>query len=197
MMIEAKSLLTQIDEQFGRVPYPGDDNIVRDTSGAHLESEEIKEALVGHHWRNVPFEMLDQLRSALFFLSPEGYRFYLPAFMFFAVTDFDRADVIPDEVIQTLTFPNPSDMDRIEELAQRHPEMQPFSSEEWKQILSKMAEMYRSGSAERTFFERVSGFDAAQSEVIRQFLEYMQNVYGNEFPNREPQIAIERYWYRF
>ena len=117
--------------------------------------------------------------------------------MIISIVDFYRADVIPDEVIRTLTLPRASDVDLIQELAKVHPEMQPFSSDDWEQILKTMAETYRSGGLERTFFERVSGFNVAQCKVIRQFLEYMRDAHGEEFPSLEPETALKRYWYLF
>lgn len=198
MTRDPHALCLRINAEFGNTAYPGDEHIVYDNSGTHLECEEIKSALKGRHWHNVPFETLDQLRSALPFLSPEGYRFYLPAFMIIAIIDLRRrADVIPDEVIHTLTLPEASDIDRIRELAKLHPAMQPFASDEWEEILKKITATYGTGAPERTFFERVSGFSAAQCKVIHEFLEYMRDVHGAEFPNREPEIAIERYWHLF
>ncbi len=197
MTLDPSQLCLRINEEFGGMPYPGDEHIVFDNSGAHLECEEIKGALKGRHWRDVPFEILDRLRSALPFLSPEGYRFYLPAFMIISIVDFRRADIIPDEVIRTLTLPHASDVERIRELAKLHPSMQPFPADEWEQILKTMAATYGTGGPEHTFFERVSGFNPAQCKVIRQFLEYMRDIHGAEFPNRDLEIAIERYWHLF
>ena len=194
---EVQNLIRQIDEAFGSLPYPGDERIVRDSSGTHLEAQQVKRALAGRHWRDVSFDTLDELGSALFFLTPQGYRFYLPAFLVYVLTDFERADVVPDEIIQTLTAPDPVDVDRIEALARRHPELQPFDSEVWKKILSTVSESYQSGSAEREFLERVYAFDNRQGKAIRRFLEYMQNVFGDEFAAHEPRVAIERYWHRF
>lgn len=197
MNLDPASLCLRINDEFGGMPYPGDEHIVLDNSGLHIECEEIKRVLMGSHWRNVSFETLDQLRSALSFLSSEGYRFYLPAFMIISIVDFPRADVIPDEVIWTLTLPVEFDIDRLRELAKLRPEIQPFSTDEWEKLLKTISDNYQSGTFERTFFDRVSGFTVAQSKVIRQFLEYMRDVYGAEFPNREPEIAIERYWNQF
>jgi hypothetical protein len=56
---------------------------------------------------------------------------------------------------------------------------------------------YRSKGPELAFFERVSGFSVPQCKVIRQFLEYMRDVHGEEFSGRESEISIKRYWYRF
>lgn len=197
MTLDPATVCLRINDGFAHVPYPGDEHIVRDNSGFDLECEKVKSALKGRHWRDVSFNTLDGIRSALPFLSAEGYRFYLPAFMVISVVDFPRADVIPDEVVQSLTLPHASDVDRIRDLAKRHPEMQPFSFDEWTQVLDTVAGLYRSGAPERTFFERVSGFSISQCEVIHQFLEYMREVHHEDFPNREPETAIERYWHRF
>ncbi len=197
MNLDPASICLHINDEFGTMPYPGDEHIVLDNTGLHIECEEIKRALRGTHWRNVSFEILDKLTSALSFLSPEGYRFYLPAFMIISIVDFPRADIIPGEVVRSLTLPIESDIDRLRELAKLRPEIQPFSTDEWETLLKMIAENYESGTFERMFFDRVSGFTVAQSNVIRQFLEYMRDVYGEEFPNREPDIAIERYWYQF
>ncbi len=197
MSIDAKTLLVLIHEQFSRIPYPGDDHIVLDNTREHIECEEIRRTLVGHHWCEVSFEQLDQLHSALFFLSPEGYRFYLPAFMFYSVADFERADVIPDEVIQTLTFPSKLDISRIEEFSARMKNNNIIMDDEWNELVQMLGNSYKDGSLERLFLDRISGFDIGQRQVIRKFLEYIGDVYRDEYPNQEPQIAINRFWYQF
>jgi hypothetical protein len=197
MKLDPSMLCLHINEGFGEMPYPGDEHVVRDNSGFHLECEKIKSALKGQHWRDVSFDTLNHLRSALSFLSAEGYRFYLPAFMVISIVDYPHAGVIPYELIQSLTLPHMSDIDRMRELAKLHPEMQPFSSAEWIQVLKTLADNYRTGAPEHTYFERVSGFNADQCKVIHQFLEYLSDVHSEDFPNREPEIAIERYWHQF
>lgn len=69
MTIDPATLSLRIDEAFGNMPYPGDEHIVIDNSGFHLECEKIKSALKGHHWRDISFETLEQLRGALPFLA--------------------------------------------------------------------------------------------------------------------------------
>ncbi len=197
MALDTKTLLNKIHEQFSGVPYPGDDHIVIENSGAHLECQDIINTLKGLHWKDIPFELLTQLQSALFFLTPEGYRFFMPAFMVYSVKDFYGADTIPDEVIQTLTYPEKLDLDRIRGMAKHHTELQTLHADEWQHIINRLAKTYDEGSVQRLFLQRVSGFDTAQSRVIRQFLEYLQDTYGEEFPDHEPKVAIERYWYQF
>lgn len=196
MSTDPTILRLRIDRAFADLPYPGDDRIVYDNTGTHLQCEDIKRLLKGHHWRDVPFE-LEKLPSAIFFLSPEGYRFYLPAFMIFSAVEFDRADVIPDEVIQTLTLPRAADLKRLSKIAKVPGEMQPFSQEEWETLLKALMASQQLDAQERIFFARVSGFTVEQSMTIREFLEYMRDTYGDEFPNREPELAIESYWHLF
>jgi len=197
MTFDPATLCLTIHAAFGPLPYPGAAHIVRDNSGADLESLAICDALHGQHWRDVSFDTLDGLRSALPFLSPAGYRFYLPAFLIFSIVDFPRADIIPDEVIRTLTWPNPADLDRLRALAQIHPEMQPFAGAEWEQILATLTTSYRSGEPEVTFQERIAGFDPAQNKAIYQFLIYMRAVHGEDFSDHAPDRALERYWNRY
>src|SRR4051794_32006983 len=92
----------RIHEAFGDLPYPGDDRIVSDNTGYDLESERVKNSVKGCHWCDVSFDTLSRLREALPLMSPEGFRFYLPAYMVISILDPDRADVIVDYVISAL-----------------------------------------------------------------------------------------------
>jgi hypothetical protein len=171
MALDADTLCRHIHESFGPMPYPGDEQIV---TGENSEDQQILRLLKGLHWRDVPFETLDHLRTALTFMSPEGFRFYLPAFMLYCIMDFYRADVAVDRVISNLTLLLASDIWSKPSHAEE--------DERWWQ---------------NWFFERVSGFSALQAKVIGEFLEHMRDVYGEEFPDQEPQTALERYWHQF
>jgi hypothetical protein len=171
MALDAETLCSHIQESFGSMPYPGDEQIV---TGENSEDQKILRLLKGLHWRDVPLETLDHLRSDLTFMSPEAFRFYLPAFMIYSIVDFDRADVAVDRVIANLTLL--------------------FASDIW----SKPSHAEEDERWWRNwFFERVSGFDVLQAKVIREFLEYMRDVNGERFLNQEPQTALDRYWHQF
>jgi hypothetical protein len=195
MAFDPLSLLRRIELSFGASIYPGDGNIVRAEGQLDVESARIREALKGRHWRDVSFELLQQLARSLPFLSAEGYRFYLPAFMMISIVDFARAGVIADEILLSLTPPQASDVDRIRELAALHPELQPFGEREWAELLATLdASHHPEGLLEAIFLERAVGFGVAQADVIREFLEYLRDVHGDAFPEREPERALERYW---
>ncbi|MBJ7535556.1 hypothetical protein JDN40_15725, partial [Rhodomicrobium vannielii ATCC 17100] len=187
---EAAKLCTDIENAFGSVPYPGDDDIV---DGCDWERVETREILKGKHWRDVSFEDLDKLRAIIPLLSPEGLHFYLPAFMTISLVDYDRADIIPDSIIAVLTLDILSDYDKRQgEFADKY-----FTPEEWRQINEPMRDMCRTGNAQRWFDARVSRFTQEQAKVIRRFIEYLRDTYADDYTDDAPQKALDRYWNRF
>jgi hypothetical protein len=192
MAVDVDTLLRHMEESFGGLPYPGDENIAARGDGSG-DAERLRKALKGLHWRDVPFEVLVSVRSSVSSLSPEGFRFYLPAFMSFSILDPSRADVIPEFLIGALTRPDASDIDKVREGLRLLP---PKNPEHGELYLRAMEELYSSGKQERFFFERVSLFDRAQSRVIREFLEYFENR-SEGYYSEEVATAIARYWYQF
>jgi uncharacterized protein DUF6714 len=194
MAIDVATLLRHMEEGFGGLPYPGDENIVASRDGS-ADAERLWKALKGLHWRDVPFEVLEGARWSVSSLSPEGFRFYLPAYMTFSILDPSRADVIPGCLVQALTAPDASDIDKMGKGMLLLPPMyRRPEQEEW--MLRTMERLYASGEWERFFFERLSLFDRAQSRVIREFLEYIENT-SEGYYGEDVATAIARYWYQF
>jgi hypothetical protein len=95
MTNRAQILSQRLEEAFGHIPVPEPEETVYDSSGDDLEFLEVAELLGGRHWRELDADDLMYQHDALAFLSPEDFRFYLPAFVRFALLDFDAADLIP------------------------------------------------------------------------------------------------------
>jgi hypothetical protein len=80
-----QELVAQIERAFADVAYPGDDGICKGVTdeARRLGTEEanIEAVFRGRHWRDVPVENLSLYSATLSFLTPEAYRFYLPAYM--------------------------------------------------------------------------------------------------------------------
>jgi hypothetical protein len=171
MALDAETLCRHIRESFGPMPYPGDEKIV---TGYNSEDKEILRLLKGQYWQEVSWLSLDLLREALIFLTPEGFRFYLPAFMLICLLDYYRADVTSRHVVNCLTLHLAADG-------------------RWKPSEAEEKERWWHD----WFFERVSGFSPLQAQVIREFLEYMRDIHGEDFWDQEPQTALERYWHQF
>lgn len=200
--LSPNALIDAIAGAFADAAYPGDDRIVSSSTGPDFERDEIKSLLEGLSWRDVTPGTLDRLRDALPFLSPEGFRFYLPAFMIYCLNDFYRADVATDNVIHSLTVPCAGDFERLQkgfgDYRAGHPEeARSLPDDVYESVMRSQADFYDSGANERFVRDRISGFTAKQGRVIRRYLEYMRDVHGEEFLRDQPQVAIERYWNKF
>lgn len=103
---ESEELRHLIEVAFAGVGYPGDDRLVYDTSGCCLECKDVAAAFRGKHWKEIPLDVLRYHSSAIFFLTPEAYRFYLPAYLIAGSVNYDEADVIPDSVVFSITPPS-------------------------------------------------------------------------------------------
>ncbi|MDX1991282.1 MAG: hypothetical protein SF029_02770 [bacterium] len=69
-------LRQKLEAEFGKMRYPGDDNLVNGYTGEH---EEIAEAFRGKKWQELPVPFLSYHHEAVFFFTPQAYCYYLPA----------------------------------------------------------------------------------------------------------------------
>jgi hypothetical protein len=100
---EISHLLEEFEAAFGDLPMPSSDRIVIDNSDA--ECQQVRKKFQNRHWRDLTIDDLAYDSDALFFFTPEAFRFYLPAFLSVSLTDAERADLIPDAVLSSLSSP--------------------------------------------------------------------------------------------
>lgn len=105
MSDENAPLLARIHSAFADVPPPPDDRLVSD-GGSYLEGDAIRQAFRGRRWHEVPLDDLRREVAALYFFTPEAFRYYLPAFLAAAVADPARSDTIPGSLIRALSKPD-------------------------------------------------------------------------------------------
>lgn len=95
------ALKQQIEAAFADAIKPEDDRIGYDPHDG--ESQELAYAFKGKHWKDIPREDLQYNSST--FLSPEGFRYYLPAYLLAALDD--HGDLLPRSVYGLM--PDPPD----------------------------------------------------------------------------------------
>lgn len=78
-----EAIRRQIEAAFADAPHPGDDRIGYDPED--WESAELSRAFKGRHWRELSPAELQYHGSS--FLSSEGFRYYLPAYLLAALED--------------------------------------------------------------------------------------------------------------
>ena len=106
-MRDLEIMIQEIRDAFGDMPYPGTEYITNDLEGNDLERKQIREGFSRYEsWLDVSRELLVQERDALPLFEPQGFRFYLPAYMLFALEDYEGADMIPESIVHSLTLPD-------------------------------------------------------------------------------------------
>lgn len=106
-------LAEQLSIAFSSSEYPGDNEIVYDNSGEHLECNDVRADFQGKKWDEVLFDTLVVNKWSLSFFSDKGYRYYLPSYILACLTDLKRADVIPHNIISSLT-PSSGELTQVE-----------------------------------------------------------------------------------
>lgn len=146
-------LIDAITKAFNQVPYPGDDLIVYDNSGCHLECNEIAKSFKGKHWKHLDCPFIVRHHSALSAFTPEAFHFFLPAYLIISIEHYADADVVPGSLLFAFN-----------------------------------------ASKSETFLSRSTRLTPAQKHVIRQFIEFIRDQHGEDFPSGAPQDALKSYW---
>jgi hypothetical protein len=97
------ALMKRVRAAFAVVPYPGDDNIA---SAGALEPAAIAADLRGKDWRDLKGVDFDY-GSAPSFLTPEAFRYYLPALLLNLLEDYDSPTYFDSLAGSTLTSLEP------------------------------------------------------------------------------------------
>jgi hypothetical protein len=77
---QADEVRALIVAAFANASYPGDDHVVPNPDHCP-ECQDVATALRGKHWRDLPPPLILEQKDALPLLSPEAFRFFLPAYM--------------------------------------------------------------------------------------------------------------------
>lgn len=104
-MMATTELAERIRVAFAGTPYPGDEAIAAPLP----EARELRDDLVGRDWRDVDSTIAYSHFEMLSVLTPEGLRYFLPAFMLAALPDSEEADWIGNGVVSVLSVPAPDD----------------------------------------------------------------------------------------
>src|SRR4030042_1474845 len=80
-----RDIVAAVNRAFWNVPYPGDDRLLAEDCCDSHELERLQSQGWNSHWANVPEEVIEWHANSLAFLSPEAYRFYLPAFIIYSL----------------------------------------------------------------------------------------------------------------
>jgi uncharacterized protein DUF6714 len=93
------SALAQIDAAFGDAPRPPDHELLHEQC---MDDNDIVRLYPIPHWREMPDELVESEYAALSFLSPDGFRHFIPAYMGFTLRRLDSGAAAVDSTIWSL-----------------------------------------------------------------------------------------------
>lgn len=100
-------LLRRIAAAFGADDPPPAGAVAAASEWCDPEREEIAEALGGKRWPELQLPVLRYHHEALFLLSPEAFRYYLPAYLSAVAGYYRTSGSLPGSVVSALTPPEP------------------------------------------------------------------------------------------
>jgi len=137
--------------------------------GDSSEAEQIAESLIGRRWQDLDIEFLCSEHVVRFSLmTQEAFCYFLPAFMSASISDYATAESLARNLVRALTVPP------AEELA---------------------------GSAyaddREKFLDTMRGLNKEQGRAVCEFLEYLDIVHGDDYPDNDPRVAVDSFWLDF
>jgi hypothetical protein len=179
------ALRRQVERAFANRPYPGDDQIAEsDPRYEDYEGHAVTRFHLGKSWKQITLRTLvDDYpcdpSACLAFMTADGWRYYLPAYLLIAL-DWDQADAIGDAVVGNLTHPRAR--------AAAYAQVAANVGREPEEVLA--AQTHR-------FDERISGLSRAEVDAVRAVLSFLaeridagHQELGGGLPN-DARIAAE------
>jgi hypothetical protein len=91
--------LAQIEAAFGDAPRPSNEDLLHEHC---MDDNDIVHLYPLAHWREMPDELVESEYAALSFLSPDGFRHFIPAYMGFTLRHLDSGAAAVDSTIWSL-----------------------------------------------------------------------------------------------
>jgi hypothetical protein len=104
MTVQIETLLTAIEAAFATWPYPGPENLLRDTECGSGACETIRDSIVGKDWRKLNIGDVAYKDNLSLYMTPAGYRYYLPGLMKLSLKNPEIYD-LPSYIADALTPP--------------------------------------------------------------------------------------------
>jgi hypothetical protein len=181
---------------FASQPHPAAANIL--DPAASEEGEELRTALAGTTSEELSLSTIrNEVAGRLGMLSPEAFRYFLPAFMSAGISEYPSLDTFVAELVTALTEPRIDDVHRALDRVARIPPEMGLPLGVFELLKQQQIEWYEGGGPQASFAARTEGLSASEGAAILEFLVAIRDDHGEDFPLGDPQVAIDRYWARF
>jgi hypothetical protein len=191
-------LLRSIRSAFGDLPLPTSLGLIAQRPHSDYASEEkFRSALAGRPWQNLSAEFLSQWWAFFSCLSPEAYRFYLPALLTRAVQDFgDKSELTQAAVF--LLCPSSSALYHQGDDKEFRAKQSVFTPEQYRAVCGFLGLVFdwlperRSAAAQALRW----GWDRLETKALAACRTYYHQrttfTYPDLVPPDSPQAALSR-----
>jgi hypothetical protein len=107
---EKELLIARIKRAFSGVVHPGRDQLLHSDCYDDLDIESFYK-FGSAKWWEIPDEVYEYEYAALSFLSPEGYKYYLPGYLIWTLNHLETGLATVDSTIFSLTLKHAEDED--------------------------------------------------------------------------------------
>jgi hypothetical protein len=94
-----RKALAQIREAFADAPRPSNEDLLHEQC---MDDNDLVHLYPVEHWRDMPDDLVESEYAALAFLSPDGFRHFIPTYMSFALRRLDSGAAAVDSTIWSL-----------------------------------------------------------------------------------------------
>jgi hypothetical protein len=133
---QIQEVVRLVESSFENRPYPGDDNI-----GVH----DIEEGFMGKRWKDITHQLLWNHRDEIGSLTPDAFRYYLPAFLLAVLQSSEKLDAFPIIFIPYLIPPVSISHDKYVKKEQIFIALDSLTAEQKRTVgicLNMIAELY-------------------------------------------------------
>jgi hypothetical protein len=187
-------LLAEITRAFPAAPHPGEAALLPAGTEASEAARSIQAGLGNWAWPDVPDDFLRAQLPVLASLNPMGFRFYLPAFLGFALREPAAQRIEP--LLALLKLPAELSGPAVAELLSYVEAASPLPAAAIGSLMQQ--QLRQTNQALHHFIARVSQLTPLQAKAIYHFMSYLRDT-GSTGPThqQEAAVAIERYWFQF
>jgi hypothetical protein len=180
----------------GSRPRPSPNQIIR--SGSSVDSSELYELLsikspadITHH------DLRNVVEGKLWMLTPEAFRYFLPAFLHAALAHYGSLSIFASELIGALTAPSRIDVEKGLDRMVGIPAGLGLPDDMAEIIRKQQLEWFDTGAPSLLFHERFDNLTDNEGAAILAFLIAFKKDHDADFPFGELDVAIERFWSRY
>ena len=191
MARNSEKIAQRIVDAFRPRELPEDDPMFLSHS-SEVDMQRIERLAQLTHWMDFPRDVLCDNPLALAFTTPKAFAWLLPACMVVSVTQYSECDTLTSSVITCLTPPDEADSRQFETLVEEVRALDPdLLVEEFQTDC-----LHADDELLEHFMERVGGLNPHEKAAVRDYLDYIDATYGEDFPVFGPKQALDRYWAR-